>query len=74
MRDPCKKFLYIDKDDNPVYKNKIKYNTKAEAKEKANKLNSQEHVIHQLSPYLCPKCHKWHIGRSSVETIRYGKK
>lgn len=73
MKDPCKKFSYIDKDGNPVYKDKIKYNTKAEAKKKADEMNNQKHVIHQLSPYLCPKCHKWHIGRSTVETICYKK-
>ena len=73
MRNPCKKFVYIDKDGNPVYKNKIKYNTKAEARKKAEEINSQEYVIHQLAPYLCPKCHKWHIGRSTVEITHYGK-
>lgn len=73
MRNPCKKFVYIDKDGNPVYKNKIKYNTKDEARKKADEMNTQEHVIHQLAPYLCPKCHKWHIGRSTVEKTHYGK-
>lgn len=49
MRNPCKKFAYIDKDGNPVYKNKIKYNTKAEARKKADEMNSQKYVIRHTS-------------------------
>ena len=70
MKDPCKRFAYLDKDGNPVYKDKVKYNTKAEAKQRADEMNRDNRVIHQLSVYLCPKCHKWHIGRSGVESVR----
>lgn len=69
MKDPCKRFSYIGSDGKPVYKDKVKYNTKAEAKQRADDMNKQNRVIHQLSVYLCPKCHKWHIGRSSVESV-----
>lgn len=70
MKDPCKRFSYIGSDGKPVYKDKVKYNTKAEAKQRADEMNGEYRVIHQLSVYLCPKCHKWHIGRSSVESVR----
>lgn len=73
MKDPCKRFAYLGKDGNPVYKDKVKYNTKAEAKAEADKMNNKKYVIHQLSVYLCPKCHKWHIGRSGVETPYYSR-
>ena len=69
MKDPCKRFSYIDSDGKPVYKDKVKYNTKKEARDRADVMNRDNRVIHQLSVYLCPKCHKWHIGRSSVESV-----
>lgn len=73
-KNPCKRFLYLDKDGNPVFKDKAKYDTKAQAQKKADEFNRQEKAIHYAVPYLCPVCHKWHIGRSSVELTDYRKR
>ena len=71
---PCKRFLYLDKDGVPVFKDKVKYKTKAEAQKKADEFNKQDKAIHYAVPYRCPVCVQWHIGRSVVEITQYRKR
>lgn len=73
-KNPCKRFLYLDKDGNPVFKDKIKYKTKAEAQKKADEFNRQEKAIHYAVPYRCHVCDQWHIGKSVVEITNYRKR
>ena len=68
-KSPCVRFHYIDNEGNIVFKKKIAYAKKETALKKAHEMSNKPNAIHQFSVYLCPKCHKWHIGRSSVETI-----
>lgn len=70
---PCKRFLYLDKDGLPVFKDKVKYKTKAEAQKKADEFNKQDKAIHYAVAYRCPVCDQWHIGRSVVEITQYRK-
>lgn len=70
---PCQRFIYF-KNGEPVYKDKVKYETKEEAQKKADEFNKQEKAIHYAIPYLCPVCGKWHIGRSRVELTDYRKR
>ena len=67
MKDnPCVKFAYIGADGQPVYKNKLRFDTDVEAiayAKKMNKLNA-DHLIRKLIAYKCPKCLKWHVGRT----------
>lgn len=69
MKDnPCVKFAYIDKDGQPVYKNKLCFDTDVEAIAYAKKMNKHNvnHLVRKLIAYKCPKCLKWHVGRTSV--------
>ena len=50
---PCKRFLYLDKDGVPVFKDKVKYKTKAEAQKKADEFNKQDKAIHYAVPLPC---------------------
>jgi hypothetical protein len=72
-KNPCKRFAYLGPD-GPVFVDKKRYDTRAEAKRAADKLNMRPDVIHMLAPYLCPICGKWHIGRSEVEVTNYRKR
>ena len=68
-KSPCVRFHYVDNEGNIVFKKKIAYAKKETALKKAHEMSNKPNAIHQFSVYLCPKCHKWHIGKSSVETI-----
>jgi hypothetical protein len=63
---PCQRFKSFDNDGNPIFVDKIKYNTDKEAIEAARQMNIQEKVIHKLVAYKCPVCHYWHIGRNKT--------
>ena len=71
---PCKRFSHMDSDGNPVFKDKVAYETKAEAQKQADRFNKQEKAIHYAVPYQCPVCGKWHIGRSVVELTDYRRR
>lgn len=66
---PCIRFSHIGEDGSPVYKEKICFNSDKEAIEFAKKMNKMNatHMIHKLIAYKCPKCCKWHVGRSMTQ-------
>lgn len=60
----CKTFDRYDKDLNPIYRNKVTYDTQDEAIEVAKHMNSRDHAIHKVVPYYCDECHKYHLGKN----------
>lgn len=60
----CQTLLYFDENDQPVYKNKQKFDTLEDAIKQAKIMNSQEHRIHKVVSYKCDQCHKYHIGKN----------
>ena len=83
MKDnPCVRFYCIGFDGKPVYKQKLSFDTDVEAIAYAKKMNqiNVDKLIRKLIAYKCPKCHKWHVGRTFAtlsekerEKIRNGK-
>ena len=65
---PCIRFSHIGPDGGPVYKPKKVFDTDKEAIEYAKMVNrmNADHMIHKQIAYKCPKCGKWHIGRSTT--------
>ena len=51
-------------DGKPVYRQKKSYETQDNAIEFAKFINSQDHVINKVVPYLCKVCNKYHLGRN----------
>ena len=65
---PCIRFSHLGPAGEKVYKPKKVFDTDKEAIEYAkmvNKMNA-DHMIHKQVAYKCPKCGKWHIGRSTT--------
>lgn len=59
--------FYIDPETKePVYRNKIAYETEKEAIHAAMVINVQDKTIHKRQAYKCSVCHKWHIGRGKT--------
>lgn len=50
----------------PVFRNKIAYETEKEAIHAAMVINVQDKTIHKRQAYKCSVCHKWHIGRGKT--------
>ena len=51
----------------PIFKQKLKFETLDLAIEYAKKVNSLDHIIHKVVAYKCTKCYKYHIGRNGKE-------
>lgn len=47
------------------------YNWRSQAKRAIKQTLEKHFIFHEMSPYKCPYCKKWHIGKTNI--IDYSK-